>query len=121
VDRIRLSGVRAFGRHGVGAAERASAQPFDIDVVVEIDLAAAGRSDDVGDTLDYAGLHDRLVAVVTGTSHALLEKLASELLDAVFDDRRVRHAEVTVAKPSVLDGATPSVTLVRANPHRDPS
>ncbi len=121
MDRIRLSGIRALGRHGVAADERARTQAFDVDVVVDIDLTAACRSDDVADTLDYARLHDRLVAVVTGTSHALLERLASELLDVVFDDLRVRRAEVTVAKPKVLDGATPSVTLVRANPHRAPA
>ncbi len=121
MDRITLAGIRALGRHGVAAAERAQAQPFDVDLVVDIDLAAACRSDNIVDTLDYARLHDRLVAVVTGTSHLLLESLASELLDVVFDDPRVRHAEVTVAKPKVLDGATPSVTLVRANPHRDPA
>jgi dihydroneopterin aldolase len=119
MDRIRISGIRAYGRHGVETHERAAPQPFDIDVVVDIDLGAAGRSDDLADTVDYARVHERLVAVVADTSFALVERLASELLDLVFDDRRVRHAEVTVAKPQVLAGATPSVTLSRSNPRRD--
>jgi len=121
MDRIRLSGIRAYGRHGVREDERAAAQPFDVDLAVDVDLGAAGRSDDLADTLDYARLHERLVAVVTGTSFALLERLAHELLDVVFDDRRVLSAEVTVAKPEILDGATPSVRLARANPRRDPA
>jgi dihydroneopterin aldolase len=121
MDRITLSGIRAYGRHGVSAAERVELQPFDVDLAIDIDLDAACRSDALADTLDYARLHDRLVAVVTGTSYLLLERLASELLEAVFADRRVRYAEVTIAKPRVLDGATPAVTLARTNPHHEPA
>jgi FolB domain-containing protein len=117
MDGIRLSTIRAYGRHGVHAHERAGVQPFEIDVWIEIDLAAAGRSDDLDDTLDYADLHDRLVTVVETESFALLERLAGALLEVVFGDSRVRRAEVTVAKPAILAGATPSVTLARANPH----
>jgi dihydroneopterin aldolase len=119
MDRIRLSGIRAYGRHGVEPGERAAVQPFDVDLAVDVDLDPAGRSDDLADTLDYARLHERLVAVVAGTSFALLERLAHELLDVVFEDRRVLRAEVTVAKPEVLDGATPAVTLARTNPSRN--
>ena len=55
------------------------------------------------------------MAVVGGTSFALLERLAGAILEAVFEDDRVARAEVTLAKPHVLGGATPSVTLSRVN------
>jgi 7,8-dihydroneopterin aldolase/epimerase/oxygenase len=116
VDRISLRGIRAYGRHGYEAAERERRQPFEIEVTAEIDLRAAAESDDLSQTLDYASLQERLVRVVATTSYALLERLAADLIDAVFDDRRVRSAEVTVFKPGILDGATPSVTLQRVNP-----
>ncbi|MGA8532838.1 MAG: dihydroneopterin aldolase [Candidatus Tumulicola sp.] len=118
MDRLSLRGIRAYGRHGVNPEERAVDQPFDVDLTIDIDLAAAGRSDDLTDTLDYARLHERLVAVVAGTSFALLERLAEELLVAVFEEPRVVRAEVTVAKPNVLRGATPSITLARTNQRR---
>lgn len=117
MDRIALRGVRAYGRHGFDAGEREHPQPFDIDVSLEIDLRAAQSSDDIVDTVDYAALCKRLIAVVATTSHALLERLAGDLLNELFNDRRVVRAEVTVSKPGILDGATPSVTLDRANPH----
>jgi hypothetical protein len=41
------------------------------------------------------------------------------LIDAVFDDPHVRSAELTVSKPGILSGATPSVTLQRVNPRFD--
>lgn len=116
MDRIGLRGVRAYGRHGAEAAERERRQPFDVDVTVDIDLSAASQTDDLHSTMDYAALQARLVRIVSTTSYALLERLAADLLDAVFDDARVLRAQVTLSKPGLLEGATPSVTLERANP-----
>jgi dihydroneopterin aldolase len=121
VDRITLRGVRAYGHHGYEMAERERRQAFDIDVTAEIDLTVASQTDDLHATMDYASLQARLVRLVALTSYALLERLAADLLDAVFDDSRVRRAEVTVSKPGILDGATPYVTLERRNPrYREP-
>jgi 7,8-dihydroneopterin aldolase/epimerase/oxygenase len=116
MDRIRLQGVRAYGSHGADPGERERRQLFEIDVTAEIDLGGAQAGDDLAQTLDYASLHERIVRVVSTTSYTLLERLAGEVLEAVFADRRVVRAEVTVAKPGILEGATPSVTLERANP-----
>lgn len=113
MDRIRLDGLRAYGRHGVAAGERERPQAFDVAVSLELDLERARRSDELGDTADYARLHERIVAIVGGTSFALIERLAGEILDAALADPRVTRASVTVAKPGILNGATPSVTLVR--------
>jgi len=117
MDSIRLSGVRADGRHGALPEERERPQPFEIDVVAQLDLREAAASDDLAQTMDYAALQKRLVRVVETTSFALLERLAAALLDEVFQDRRVAHAEVTIGKPGILAGATPSVTLERPNPN----
>jgi 7,8-dihydroneopterin aldolase/epimerase/oxygenase len=113
VDRITLRGIRAYGKHGVFPQERERVAPFDVDVTIEANLDAAAASDDLLDTLDYASVHRTLVRVVAGTSFALLERLAAELADAVLADARVQAVEVTVAKPGILDGATPAVTLQR--------
>lgn len=115
MDRITVTGIRAYGRHGVTVRERATAQPFDVALAVECDLSAASRSDELGDTIDYARLHERVTAIVAGTSFALIERLAGAILDSVCEDRRVLRAEVTIAKPGLLAGATPAVTVSRAN------
>ena len=116
MDRITLRGVRAFGRHGANPGERDREQPFDLDVVLEIDLRPAEQSDVLEDTLDYDALHKTLVSIVESHSYALLERLAGELLRAIFRDSRVASAELTVGKPELLDGATPAITLRRENP-----
>ncbi|MBV8117322.1 MAG: dihydroneopterin aldolase [Candidatus Eremiobacteraeota bacterium] len=120
MDRITLGGIRAYGRHGVKPRERAEGQPFDVELCLELDLADAGHSDRLTDTIDYARLHERIVTVVEVTSFALLERLATEILEVAFADLRVARAIVTIAKPGILDGATPSVTLARSNPRFDP-
>jgi 7,8-dihydroneopterin aldolase/epimerase/oxygenase len=116
LDVISLTGVRAHGRHGANPGERDAEQPFDLEIHVEMDLTDASFSDDLGDTLNYAELHERVVGIVQSTSFELLERLAAEILNAVFHDPRAVRAEVCIAKPQLLDGATPSVRLRRDNP-----
>jgi dihydroneopterin aldolase len=118
MDAITLRGIRAYGRHGANPGERDRRQAIEIDLVAELDLKAAKRTDDLTQTLDYAALHERVVRIVSTTSFALLEALGGALLDAVLADDRIARATVTLSKPKILAGATPSVTLVRTNPRR---
>jgi dihydroneopterin aldolase len=117
MDVIRIDGIRAFGRHGANPGEREAAQPFDVTAVIELDLQNAQRSDDLKDTLDYDVAKTAIAQIITSTSFRLMERLAGEILHAIFTDRRVARAEITIAKPEILDGATPSVTLRRENPN----
>lgn len=116
MDLIALRNVRAYGRHGANPGERDAEQPFDIDVEIAIDLAAACASDDLDDTVNYAELHKRILDVVQSTSFALLERLASQIVHEIFRDPRVARVCVAVGKPNLLQGATPSVRISRENP-----
>jgi dihydroneopterin aldolase len=110
-DRIALRGIRAYGRHGALTGERERTQPFELELELELDLATPRASDELADTVDYAALHARVVAIVEEHSYALLERLGDEILRAMLADGRVRSASVTIGKPALLAGATPSVTL----------
>jgi len=111
--------MRVFGKHGADPGEREWEQPFELDLELHLDLGSASHSDDLNATVDYAELHSRVTSIVQSTSFALLERLAAEVMNAIFTDVRVARASVRVAKPQLLAGATPSVTLVRENPrHR---
>lgn len=115
-DRIALTGLRALGYHGVYESERASGQEFVVDAVLELDLAAAGASDQVTDTVDYGALAGRLVAVITGPPVNLIETLATRLLEVCLADARVAAATVTVHKPQApirYEFADVAVTLRR--------
>ena len=111
MDSIELRGIRAFGHHGANAGEKVVAQPFDIDVTLELDLSAARRSDALADTVDYASLHATIVRRVRERSYDLIERLGADLLEAALADPRVQRASVRIAKPGLLGGATPAVTV----------
>ena len=115
-DRIRLTGLRVRGHHGVLAAERRDGQDFVVDVALSLDLRAAGGSDDLADTVDYGELAQALAEVVEGEPLDLLEALAGRLAEVCLSDRRVGSVEVTVHKPAAPLGrafSDVSVTVVR--------
>ncbi len=99
VDVIEVRGIRAFGTHGVFEEERRRGQTFVVDLRLEADLSGAATSDELGDTVDYAALAQRIHDEVTATRFDLIEALASHLAGIVLEDPLVAAVEVRVAKP----------------------
>jgi dihydroneopterin aldolase len=78
-DRIVLANMVFQGRHGVLAEERREAQPFEVDVELEIDLRPAGVTDDLARTVDYRTVFEVCRRIVEGPSHQLIEALAEAI------------------------------------------
>jgi dihydroneopterin aldolase len=116
-DRITLRGMRFLGRHGVTLEERMEPQPFEVDVTLWADLAAAARSDELAETVDYAGVFPEVARIVEDTSFRLIESLAQSIADAtLLAQPRATRVEVRVRKPNApLPGTfeTVEVTLLR--------
>jgi dihydroneopterin aldolase len=118
-DRIELRGLRVLGTHGALAEEQGRAQPFEVDLDLELDLAAALATDQVEDTVDYGAVADVACRVVATESFRLLESLAARIADAVMADDRLRSVTVTVRKlrpPVAADLASAGVRLTRSLP-----
>ena len=98
-DRIALRGLQVWGHHGVYDHERRDGQDFVLDLVLDVDLAKAGASDDLADTVDYGALAEGAAAVVAGPPRRLIEAVAAEVAQRVLDDERVGAVEVTLHKP----------------------
>jgi len=98
MDRVLISGLRVLGVHGVLAEEQTRAQLFEIDLELSVDLAGAGASDALADTVDYAAVADAAAAVVRDESYRLLERLATRIAEACRADDRVGAIAVTVRK-----------------------
>lgn len=105
---IRVSGIRATGFHGVFPEEKRDGQEFVVDVTLEADLSAAGESDDLADTVNYAEVAALVVARIEGPSFDLIERLAAviagDVLDADLSARLVDAVVVTVHKPQAPVG-----------------
>jgi len=97
-DTIEIRGLRALCYCGALPEEQARAQPFEVDLDLEVDLTAACASDDLGDTVDYAGVIDAVAAVMEREHVALLERLAERIAQVAMADERVRAVTVAVRK-----------------------
>ncbi|MGA3219729.1 MAG: dihydroneopterin aldolase [Acidimicrobiales bacterium] len=117
-DRILLQGMRFLGTHGALPEESQRPQPFEVDLELLLDLRAAGRTDDIGATVDYAELCEATRAVVEGPSVLLLERLAQQVAEralAVAGDR-AEGVVVTVRKlrpPVPVELAAAAVRVYR--------
>jgi dihydroneopterin aldolase len=117
-DRIEIRDLRVVGTHGVLPEERDRAQPFSLDIVAWVDMAAAQLSDALTDTVDYGALAQAAADVVAQRSYRLLEALAGRLADALLiTDSRLTAVEVTLRKlrpPLALDIASSGVRVLRS-------
>lgn len=117
LDRITLTGVRVFGRHGVLPTERAQGQHFIVDVVVHSDVGEAGHTDELEHTTNYAQMAALIEECVAGEPLNLIEALAQRIADRILQLGRISIIEVTVHKPAApipQEFADVSVTIIRA-------
>jgi dihydroneopterin aldolase len=120
VDRLVLAGMRFHGRHGVEAWERRVGQPFVVDLVLHIDLAAAAASDALADTVDYGAVYRTVKAVVEGPPARLIERVAGQAAAAVLEAfPRVAGVEVVVHKPHAPVGGDVRDVSARLERWRD--
>ncbi len=94
-DRIELRGLRALGICGALPEERERVQPLEVDLDVVADLSIAGRTDTLGDTVNYGVLAAEVERIVTTEHFVLLERLAERISEVVLGVHGV--VEVTVA------------------------
>lgn len=98
-DRISLTGITGFGRHGVLEHERAHGQTFVVDLDLELDLRPAGVADDLSTTVDYGQLARRVHEAVVGDPVDLIETLAERIAGLCLGEGSVERVTVTVHKP----------------------
>jgi 7,8-dihydroneopterin aldolase/epimerase/oxygenase len=118
-DRVVLTGISAWGRHGVFDFERQQGQHFVVDVALGLDLAPASTTDDLGLTVDYGTLAEAVVADVQGEPLNLIEALAERVAQTCLRQPGVDEVEVTVHKPEAPIGVAftdVAVTLTRSRP-----
>jgi dihydroneopterin aldolase len=117
MDKIKLSRMQFYGYHGVFPEENKLGQRFFVDVELSLDLAAAGRTDDLSQTVNYAEVYERIRRIVEGQPFRLIEALAEKIAsDLLHQYTRVNDVAVRVVKPHPpfdvqFDGVT--VEIVR--------
>ena len=103
-DAILLEGIQIPAALGVTAAERRMRRPVLLDLEVERDLRAAGRTDRIGQTLHYKRIFEVVEDVAANQEHKLVEALGQRIAQAVLAKFDADAVTVTVRKPKPIAG-----------------
>ena len=101
-DRIQITDLSLRCIIGVNAEERRERQDVIVQVSLSVDLARAGRSDRLEDSVDYRALKKRIVSLVEASHYHLIEALAVAIAGVCLEDPMVIEATVRVDKPGAL-------------------
>jgi dihydroneopterin aldolase/2-amino-4-hydroxy-6-hydroxymethyldihydropteridine diphosphokinase len=115
-DRIRLTGIRATGYHGVLDHERRDGQVFVADVVLHVDTREAAAADRLEATVDYSALAAEVRDVLAGEPADLIETVAERIAAVALDRPAVAAVDVVLHKPEAPVGVP--VTDVAVEVHR---
>jgi dihydroneopterin aldolase len=99
-DRIFIKGLSLHAYHGVLSYESKVGQSFSIDLLLDIDLSDAARSDKVVDTVSYDKVAECATKAFCAKPYKLIEAAAGSVANAVLAAfPRVQSVEVTIHKP----------------------
>jgi 7,8-dihydroneopterin aldolase/epimerase/oxygenase len=100
MDVIQLTGIRCYGYTGYLQEEQILGQWFEVDLRMAVDLAPAGKSDTIDDTLDYRSVIAAVKEIISTARFALVEKLAEKIITTVLDFDKVQQVELKLHKPA---------------------
>jgi 7,8-dihydroneopterin aldolase/epimerase/oxygenase len=119
-DRIFVTGLVLHAHHGVGDDEGRIGQQFLVDLIVELGLSSAAKSDKLVDTLSYADLIMEADRAFRAQRFRLVEAAAGAVAEALLGAfPRIARLTVTVHKPHAPIAAVfadVGVTIVRSRP-----
>ena len=121
MDEIKLEGLEFFGYHGCLPHEHEIGQIFLVDVLLKVDLKAAGKRDDLACTVNYADVYELVREIMTGETRHLIEALAEDIATSILREfPTVNSVQVGVHKPSAplpgkIRDAAVRITRTRAD------
>ena len=99
MDKIEITGIRAYGYTGALPEENILGQWFEVDITLTLDLSIAGKSDQLEDTHNYAPLVAQTQEIITTQKFKLIERLADAIsTQALANDSRIQAVTVKVTK-----------------------
>jgi dihydroneopterin aldolase len=104
MDIIFINDLRASTLIGIYPREKAMPQTVEISLQIGTSTASAGASDDIGDTIDYAQVVDRLRAELAARHFNLLEGLAEYVATLLLEDFGATWVRVSIAKLGMMRG-----------------
>jgi dihydroneopterin aldolase len=106
-DRVFVTGLALHAYHGVMQHEAKVGQTFKLDLVLDLDLTEATRSDRLVHTVGYDQVVEVASEAFCARRHRLVEAAAGAVADAVLERfAKVAAVRVTIHKPHAPIAAT---------------
>src|SRR4051812_25692010 len=102
-DTVFVEGLELSCCGGETPEERAFPQIIRISAHLTLDLRRAGRSDDIRDTMNYAGFIEHVKGALEGKKFSLVETIAELIAQIALADTRVAQVKIKVGKKSFPD------------------
>lgn len=99
---IKIRNLKAETLLGAYNKERVKPRLVIINLIIDIDHAAAVASDKLKDTVDYAAIEHEIMESLPKQTFALLEGLAEKVASLVMAYPTVRQVTVEIEKPGVM-------------------
>ena len=113
MDSICISDLEVFFRVGVPDEERAKPQRLLISIAMERDLRAAGATDDIGKTINYFAVVQRILKLGQNREWKLIQALAEEIATIVLKEFGATATVVEVKKFIIPEAQFVSVKIHR--------
>jgi dihydroneopterin aldolase len=97
-DRILLRDIRFYGNNGATQEEQDVGQWYAVDLDLCLDLAEAGRSDDLSKTVDYGEVCRMVMELGSTKRFQIIEALAEEISQRVLNNFAVDSVRIRVTK-----------------------
>ena len=102
MDKIFIKDLTARGIIGINDWERENPQDILINITIYTDISAAGRSDNIQDSVNYKTVAKKAIKHAESAHKLTVEALASDLADLCLQDPKVRKVCVRVEKPKAV-------------------
>lgn len=119
-DRISIQRIGIFAYHGVYEEEGRLGQRFYVSVDAYMDLAPAGRADDLEQSVSYAEIAQQVQEIAVGNRYQIIEALAEAIAAELMRNfPRIDEISVTVEKPNAAVAAILDSIFVTINRRRE--
>ena len=117
MDCIFVESIEFYAYHGASDEEQAIGHRYAVDVRLHTDIRRAGATDQLRDTVNYAGVAERIVDIGTQQRFRLLEALAERIAGALLEEYPIESVEIEVRKllpPMNVIARSVGVRIVRS-------
>jgi dihydroneopterin aldolase len=115
LDTVKIERLELDCIIGINPWERLTKQQITVDIELDTDLTAAGKSDSIEDTINYRTIAKTVTTEVEKSNYGLVESIGAKIADICLEDDRVFSVRVTVRKPGAVRKASAVGIVIRRN------